>query len=81
MTREGHDFKEVIPGPAEFPRWTPVLGPQLEAYDSEADILYFGGAAVGSKSDLLLELALNRHQRSIIFRREATQTVALVDRA
>jgi len=64
----------------DLPRWTPIVGAQQEAYDSEADILYFGGAAGGSKSDLLLGLALNRHQKSIIFRREATQTVALVDR-
>jgi len=31
-------------------------------------------------SDLLLGLALTQHKRSIVFRREATQTVGLVDR-
>ena len=60
--------------------WVPLPGPQTDAYNSPADILYYGGAAGGGKSDLLLGLALTRHQRSIIYRREHTQNVALVDR-
>ena len=63
-----------------MPGWTPLPGPQLEAYQSPADILYFGGAAGGSKSDLLLGLALTSHRRSIIYRRESTQVEALTDR-
>jgi len=47
--------------------------PQIKAYVSEADILYFGGAAGGGKSDLLLGLALTAHKKSIIFRREYLQ--------
>jgi hypothetical protein len=60
--------------------WVPTPGTQLDAYQSPADIIFFGGAAGGSKSDLLLGLSLYEHRRSIIYRREATQTVALVDR-
>lgn len=65
----------------KIPIWIPIPdGPQEEALKSPADIVFFGGAAGGSKSDLLLGLALTQHKRSIIFRREATQTVSLVDR-
>ena len=65
---------------AELPRWTPIEGPQSAAYYSDADILFYGGAAGGSKTDLLLGLSLNQHNKSIIFRREGTQLVAIVDR-
>jgi len=62
------------------PIWVPLPGPQTEAYNCEADILYYGGAAGGGKSDMLLGLALTKHTRSIIYRREGTQNLALVDR-
>ena len=65
---------------SELPAWVPLPGPQSTAYDCEADILYYGGAAGGGKSDLLLGLALTKHQRSIIYRREGTQNLALTDR-
>lgn len=61
-------------------RWTPLPGPQLEAYVSEADVLGLGGAAGGGKSDFIAGLALNEHERSIIFRREGTELVALIER-
>lgn len=48
---------------------------------SEADILYFGGAAGGGKSDLLLGLGITAHKKSIIFRREYLQLRELVDRS
>jgi hypothetical protein len=64
----------------DTPRWVPLPGPQTEAYECEADILYYGGAAGGGKSDMLLGLGLTRHTRSIIYRREGTQNLANVDR-
>lgn len=60
--------------------WEPQDGPQRQAYESLADILLYGGAAMGGKSDLLLGLAF-KHVRSIIFRREYAQLSALEDRS
>jgi len=42
---------------------------------SRADELYYGGAAGGGKSDLLLGLAITAHRRSVIYRREFSQFV------
>lgn len=43
--------------------------PQRLAYESDADVLGYGGAAGGGKTALLLGLAATRHKRSAIFRR------------
>lgn len=60
--------------------WGPNPGPQTQAYLSEADVLFYGGAAGGGKSDLLEGLALNDHHKSIIFRREYAQLRSLEER-
>jgi hypothetical protein len=62
------------------PVWKPLPRQRL-AYNSKADILFYGGAAGGGKTDLLLGLALYEHTRSIIFRREYKRLAAIVDRA
>lgn len=49
--------------------WKPQPGPQTAAYNSDADIIGYGGAAGGGKTDLLLGYAGNKHYRSVIFRR------------
>jgi hypothetical protein len=46
----------------------PSNAPQLAAYRSKADLLLYGGAAGGGKTDLLIGLALE-HARAVIFRR------------
>lgn len=65
---------------AHAPLWVPQLGPQMQALQSQADILFYGGQAGGGKSDLLLGLALQYQEHSILFRREAVQLVGLVER-
>src|SRR3954449_2488263 len=49
--------------------WVPNVGPQTEAYYSEADEIFYGGEAGGGKTDLGVGLALTEHKRSLILRR------------
>lgn len=60
--------------------WYPQEGPQLTAYLSDADQLFYGGAAGGGKTDLLLGLASTAHTRSLILRREGTDLGAIEER-
>lgn len=54
--------------------------PQQQAAWSKADFLFYGGAAGGGKTDLLIGLSITEHMRAIIFRREAKQLRAISDR-
>lgn len=66
---------------AGAPVWAPMVNetdptipsPQAQAYDSDADILFYGGAAGGGKTDLIIGCALTRHRNSLILRREHRQ--------
>lgn len=60
--------------------WYPFPGPQTDAYLSQADELFYGGAAGGGKTDLLLGLAESAHRKSIIFRREYPQLKGIEER-
>lgn len=51
-------------------KWVPNPGPQTQAYFSEADCLLYGGEPGGGKSQLLLGLAFNCHERSLLMRRQ-----------
>lgn len=55
----------------QMPCWIPDPRnkPQCAAYSSEADVIGYGGAAGGGKTDLLLGFAGTKHTRAIIFRR------------
>ena len=60
--------------------WTPRSEPQRLALESEADELYYGGAAGGGKTDLLIGAALTQHRHAVLFRREYAQHSAIIDR-
>lgn len=57
----------------------PDNGPQLEAYLSEADLLLYGGAAGGGKTDLLIGCALDATE-AVIFRRQYKDLQGIEDR-
>ena len=60
--------------------WRPLPGPQKMAYESAADIIGYGGAAGGGKTDLACGKSLTCHQKILILRREATQLTGIIDR-
>lgn len=62
------------------PLWIPQPGPQLTTYLSDADIIGYGGAAGGGKTDLAIGKALTQHRKAIIFRRNGTELTAVRDR-
>lgn len=62
-------------------KFIPWPGPQTAAYLTDADELFYGGAAGGGKTALLMGLAIQAHTKSIIFRREYTQIRGLEDEA
>jgi hypothetical protein len=62
-------------------KFIPWPGPQTAAYLSKADELFYGGAAGGGKTSLLMGLAVQAHSKSIIFRREYSQIRGLEDEA
>lgn len=61
--------------------WQPQPGPQAAAYGSEADIIGFGGAAGGGKTDLMLGMAGTKHRRAIIFRRVFPSLRGIIERS
>lgn len=60
--------------------WRPLPGPQTLAYESKADIVGYGGAAGGGKTDLIAGLSLTKHKRVLITRREKAQTEGVIQR-
>jgi hypothetical protein len=70
-------FKNDILNRTTALTWFPNDGPQTQAYFSLADITLYGGQAGGGKTDLLMGLGSQKHKRSIIFRRESSQTDGL----
>lgn len=59
----------------------PQSKPQWLAFLSKADELYYGGAAGGGKTDLLLGMAIECHQHSAIFRRVYPNLTGIMRRA
>lgn len=58
----------------------PQSEPQWLAFFSRADELFYGGSAGGGKTDLELGMAMECHQRAIVFRREYPQLKDIIER-
>lgn len=63
-----------------LPPWKPLPGPQTMAYESEADIIGFGGSAGGGKTDLACGKATTKHKRGLVLRKEKAQTEGIIQR-
>ncbi len=59
--------------------WTPYPGPQSDAYLSEADELYYGGAAGGGKSFLGIGLSITCHRNTLFLRRQQVDAKPLAE--
>lgn len=77
---ERKELLEVLAHDASIVMWRPLPGPQSMAYHCDADVLGYGGAAGGGKTDLMCGKALNKHRVSMLFRREYTQMKGIVQR-
>jgi Terminase large subunit, T4likevirus-type, N-terminal len=64
---------------AKHSPWWPQEGPQRAGFDSEADLLLYGGAAGGGKTALMVGLACTKHRNTLIVRRESTQLGGIID--
>lgn len=60
--------------------WRPLPGPQTMAYQSSADIIGYGGAAGGGKTDLACGKALMHHRKVMMLRRVGTELTGIEDR-
>lgn len=60
--------------------WRPLPGPQERAYYSLADIIGYGGAAGGGKTDLMCGMATTKHHRSLICRQDGQQLFGVRER-
>lgn len=75
------EIDEIIrDGTAHMPI-VPNIGPQLDAYESLADEVFYGGQAGGGKSVLAVGLATNKHHKSIIFRRYVADAATFAEQA
>jgi len=60
--------------------WRPLPGPQTMAFESQADIIGYGGAAGGGKTDLACGKSLTQHRKVGIFRLNGTELTGVLDR-
>jgi hypothetical protein len=61
--------------------WRPLPGPQTDAFNSKADVIGYGGAAGGGKTDLAVGMATcGGHYRVQIFRKEGPELTGIIDR-
>jgi hypothetical protein len=75
------EIDEFIEAQSQGHLWIPSPGPQLEAVNCEADVLLYGGAGGAGKSDLILGLAFEHHQRTLVIRKHYVDLAAITDRS
>ena len=80
LPHERAELDALVKADIEAVVWRPLPGPQTMAYESDADVIGFGGAAGGGKTDLAIGLALTKHYRAQFFRREGPQLKGITDR-
>ncbi|AZP29935.1 terminase [Acinetobacter pittii] len=80
LTLDEDEQAEIAKLLADAPIWFPLEGPQMAAYLSQADVIGYGGAAGGGKTDLVVGSFLTVHKRSLVVRREKAQTDGIVQR-
>lgn len=78
--KEREELNALVAADIQQAKWRPLPGPQTMAYESKADVIGFGGAAGGGKTDLAVGLALTEHYRTQFFRREGPQLTGVIDR-
>ena len=64
----------------DLTKWRPLPGPQSMAYYSKADIIGYGGAAGGGKTDLMVGMAIERHRNALICRKDGMQLFGIRER-
>jgi Terminase large subunit, T4likevirus-type, N-terminal len=78
-------YAHLVPDLMPDIAWVPFPNsPQqilYRSYKNRIDEILFGGSCGGGKTDGLLGIALKKHKRAVIFRREATQIENLVTRS
>jgi hypothetical protein len=74
------EFERLVQADLDERIWAPLPGPQTMASESQADIIGFGGAAGGGKSDLAIGKSLTQHHEVLIMRREGTQLQGILHR-
>lgn len=77
---EREELAALIDADLQAAPWRPLPGPQSMAYNSQADVIGFGGAAGGGKTDLAIGMAITQHHRAQVFRREGPQLTGIIDR-
>jgi hypothetical protein len=74
----------VGPTPGENPVWWPISSPQLSAMHSKAQILLYGGASGGGKTDFLVADAMQEYEnpnlRAILIRKSFKEMNQIMDR-
>lgn len=61
----------------------PFEGPQLDAFeaDGKVDVIGYGGAGGGGKTELALGIALHKHRKTVFYRRTIPQLEGVEDRS